>query len=98
MKMKNPAANMCNPTFVYLILSFMTFIFLISMNSGILSILFFVIKVLIWVFILNFLCNNKMEFLAWFFVLLPFIIMFFMIMYYTAVISAVNSIVVVTTN
>jgi len=48
-------------------------------------ILLFIVKVLIWVFLLNLMCANGLVGLAWFFVLLPFILVFIGIIYSTAV-------------
>lgn len=75
-KLKLGGYTLCTPTYIYLILSLVSFLFMIASNLGPTPIMYFVIKVLIWVFLLNLMCANGLIALAWFFVLLPFIVMF----------------------
>jgi hypothetical protein len=58
---------------------------IIASNIDVSMILLFIVKVLIWVFLLNLMCANGLVGLAWFFVLLPFILVFIGIIYSTAV-------------
>ena len=78
-KMKLGGYSLCTPTYIYLVLSLISFIMILASNVDATMILFFIIKVLIWVFLLNLMCANGLVVLAWFFVLLPFIITFFYI-------------------
>ena len=75
-KLKLGGYTLCTPTYVYLILSLISFLFMIASNIGPTPIMYFIIKVLIWVFLLNLMCANGLLALAWFFVLLPFAILF----------------------
>ena len=77
--------TLCAPTYVYLVLSLVSFIMIIASNIDVSMILIFIVKVLIWVFLLNLMCANGLVGLAWFFVLLPFILVFIGIIYSTAV-------------
>ena len=70
---------LCTPTYVYIILSIVTFVLLVASEINGAQIMWFIIKVLIWVFLLNLMCANGLIPLAWFFVLLPFIIIFILL-------------------
>ena len=70
---------LCTPTYVYIILSIITFILLVASEINGAQIMWFIVKVLIWVFLLNLMCANGLIPLAWFFVLLPFIIIFILL-------------------
>lgn len=84
MKLKIGGYTLCAPTYLYLILSALSFIMMVASNVGGAVIMFFIIKVLIWVLLLNLMCANGLVGLAWFFVLLPFIVMFIYIITYGA--------------
>jgi hypothetical protein len=71
--------TLCMPTYVYIIFSFITFIMLIASDITAVQLMWFIIKVLIWVFLLNLMCANGLIPLAWFFVLLPFFIIFILL-------------------
>lgn len=68
--------KLCPPTYVYIFLSLISFISILASNVDVSYIILFIIKMLIWVFILNVMCANNLVGLAWFFVLLPFIVLF----------------------
>jgi hypothetical protein len=52
---------------------------LIASDITAVQLMWFIIKVLIWVFLLNLMCANGLIPLAWFFVLLPFFIIFILL-------------------
>ena len=78
-KLKLGGYALCTPTYVYIILSIITFILLVASEINGAQIMWFIVKVLIWVFLLNLMCANGLIPLAWFFVLLPFIIIFILL-------------------
>jgi len=66
--------NICAPALVYLILSVIGLFIGAKMFTVI-----HVIGILLWTFILNFLCSKGYKTLSWILVLLPIIFMFFVI-------------------
>jgi len=83
-KLKLGGYTLCPPTYIYLVLSLISFIMVIASNLDATLILLFIVKVLIWVFILNLMCANGLVMLAWFFVLFPFIMTFVYIVWRNA--------------
>jgi energy-coupling factor transporter transmembrane protein EcfT len=83
MNMKIGGIALCRPAYVYLILSLITFILFIALQSTGSAIMGFVLQVMIWVFILNLICSSGYENVSWFLVLFPFIIMVLMLIFYT---------------
>lgn len=75
--------KICTPVYVYLFISIVSFLMMIGMNMSGSSILVFVLKVLIWSFILNLICKSGYVNVSWFLVLLPFILMFIFIVFFT---------------
>ena len=75
--------KMCTPVYVYLIISVISFLMMIGMNIPGASLMMFVLKVLVWSFILNLICNSGYTNVSWFLVLLPFILMFIFIIFFT---------------
>ena len=73
----------CTPVYVYLIISFISFLMMIGMNLSAAAIMIFVLKVLFWAFILNIICESGYTNVSWFLVLLPFILMFIFIVFFT---------------
>ena len=64
-------------------LSVISFLMMIGMNMPGVNILMFVIKVLVWSFILNFICKSGYVNVSWFLVLLPFIFIFIFVVFFT---------------
>jgi len=70
--------TLCNPAMLYLILSIIVILmgFSAQVNAGL-----FIVKIimmLVWVYILNFLCSKGYTTVSWVLVLLPFILIAFM--------------------
>ena len=64
----------CVPAMLYLILSIIVIIVMLFHKVSISSVLFKTLFVVIWTWLLNFLCSKGYEVLSWKLVLLPFII------------------------
>ena len=64
----------CAPAMLYLILGILALIYMIYEKLSISSILFKTLFIVVWTWILNFLCSKGYEVLSWILVLLPFII------------------------
>jgi hypothetical protein len=75
--------KLCTPVYVYLVISVISFLMMIGMNLSGASLIGFVLKVLIWSFILNVICNSGYTSVSWFLVLLPFILMFIFVLFFT---------------
>ena len=88
-KLKIGGYALCTPTYVYIILSIITFVLLVASEINGSQIMWFVIKVLVWIFLLNLMCANGLIPLAWFFVLLPFIVIFILLISVNATKSSV---------
>jgi len=70
--------TLCNPAMLYLILSIIAILvgFSAQLNIGV-----FIVKLIwmiVWVYILNFLCSKGYTTVSWILVLLPFILIAFM--------------------
>jgi hypothetical protein len=75
--------KLCTPVYVYLIISVISFLMMIGMNLSGATIMMFVLKVLFWSFVLNIICDSGYTNVSWFLVLLPFILMFIFIIFFT---------------
>lgn len=73
----------CTPVYVYLIISLISFLMMIGMNMTGVGLMMFVVKVLFWSFVLNIICESGYTNVSWFLVLLPFILMFIFIVFFT---------------
>lgn len=82
-KIKVGGYSLCTPVYVYLVLCVVSFLMMIGMNVTGVSIIYFILKVLIWSFILNLMCQYGLSNLAWFLVLLPFILIFIYLIFFT---------------
>jgi hypothetical protein len=91
MSMKIGGIALCRPAYVYLILSLITFILFIAMQSTGSAIMGYVLQVMIWVFVLNLICTSGYENVSWFLVLFPFIIMVLMMIFYVTMITMVTT-------
>jgi hypothetical protein len=70
---------LCTPALIYFILSIFAIINMFFFNFEIITILINVICMLIWTWILNYLCSVGYSGVSWFLVLLPYIVMFLMV-------------------
>uniref|UniRef100_A0A6C0DR14 Uncharacterized protein n=1 Tax=viral metagenome TaxID=1070528 RepID=A0A6C0DR14_9ZZZZ len=67
--------NVCTPAIVYLVLSMITIMFAIYNNARVFTILIKWLFVLLWAWVLNFICKSGYPMVAWFLVLLPYLLM-----------------------
>jgi H+/Cl- antiporter ClcA len=65
---------------IYFVFSVISVLFMIG-QASILSMFGNLIFVLLWTWFLNFLCNKNLTGVAWFLVLLPFVLMFLIIVF-----------------
>jgi hypothetical protein len=79
--------SLCSPALLYLILSGITLLLVVTKLSAI-SIGLKAIFIIIWTWFLNFLCSEGHESISWFLVLLPIVMM--LIVYYVAIDAAMN--------
>ena len=75
--------KLCPPVYIYLVISIISFLMMVGMSAAPISLMAFVIKVLIWAFILNLICRSGYVNVSWFLVLLPFILMFIFVLFFT---------------
>lgn len=68
---------LCKPAYVYLILSLIMFIVMMSISFASSNIFLFIIKVGIWTLLLNWLCYAGFTGFAWFLVFFPIMILSF---------------------
>jgi hypothetical protein len=74
--------SLCTPAMIYFVIAFISVLLGLSMvKASILSIFGKLIFVLLWTWFLNFLCNKNLTGVAWFLVLLPFVLMFLIIVF-----------------
>lgn len=71
--------NICTPAVVYLIISMITIMFAIYNNARVFTILIKWLFVLLWTWVLNFICKSGYPMVAWVLVLLPYIMFLMMI-------------------
>jgi ABC-type uncharacterized transport system permease subunit len=72
-------ASICTPAIVYLVLSIIAIIAMVSVKFQPISILIKIFFIALWTWFLNFLCSSGYEWISWFLVILPFIIFLIMI-------------------
>ena len=73
--------NLCTPALIYFILSVIGIIGMIFYSFLIIPILIQIIGVLLWTWLLNYLCSSGYEGVSWFLVLFPYIIIFIMVIF-----------------
>ena len=71
--------NLCAPALIYFVLSVIAIIGMIFTGFLIIPILIQIIGVLIWTWLLNYLCSSGYEGVSWFLVLFPYIVLFIMV-------------------
>lgn len=67
--------KLCSPAMLYLIISIISFLAAASNKMKITSLLLKAIFIMLWTWFLNWLCVNGHKDIAWFLVILPFVIM-----------------------
>lgn len=93
--------NLCSPALLYLILSSITVLFLITTNPPIVYLAMKITFVAIWTWFLHFLCRNGFTSVSWILVLLPvivFIVLMILVGIYTLNNISQNVIIVDPTN
>lgn len=70
-----PPPNLCTPAMLYLFFSCISIVMAIYKGFGALTILVKIVFVALWTYVLNYLCDLGHTGVAWFLVLLPFIIL-----------------------
>jgi len=71
--------NICTPAVVYLIISMITIMIAIYNNARVFSILIKWLFVLIWTWVLNYICKSGYPMVSWVLVLLPYILALLMV-------------------
>jgi len=71
--------NICTPAVVYLIISMITIMIAIYNNARVFSILIKWVFVLLWTWVLNFICKSGYPMVSWVLVLLPYILALLMV-------------------
>jgi hypothetical protein len=83
-------SNLCTPAFVYLVISSITILLSVSYGIRFASILAKMILVLIWTWFLNYLCLKDMKGLSWFLVLLPYLLIFVIVLFTVDIVDINN--------
>ena len=71
--------NICTPAVVYLIISMITIMIAIYNNARVFSILIKWVFVLLWTWVLNYICKSGYPMVSWVLVLLPYILTLLMV-------------------
>jgi hypothetical protein len=71
--------KICMPALIYLILALFGIVSMLFSKFNITATLIQLIFIIFWTWILNLICNFGLEWLSWIFVLLPFIIIFILV-------------------
>lgn len=69
-------SNLCIPALVYLIISAITILVLFLQSFSILTVVLKIGFVILWTWVLNYICAKGYGSVAWILVLLPYIVMF----------------------
>jgi len=70
--------KLCPPAIVYLVLSIIALI--LNMKFSILSVLIHIAFIVVWTFILNWICSKNLVWLSWLLVILPYVFMFLVLL------------------
>jgi len=66
--------KLCTPAFIYFILSIITIMMMIAEGVFAFSLIIKIMFVILWTWMLHFLCSKGLEVISWILVLLPFIL------------------------
>lgn len=69
-------SNLCTPALIYLIISSITLLFIFMQQFTVLTIALKVSFVIVWTWLLNYICSKGYTGISWAMVLLPYIVMF----------------------
>jgi amino acid transporter len=76
---------LCTPAQVYLVLAlFSGIISIFSANDGVIKTLIWLLFVILWTLVLNFLCSKGLSGVSWALVLLPYIVILFTLVFITS--------------
>jgi hypothetical protein len=84
-------SNLCTPAFVYLVISSITILLSVSYGIRFASILANMILVLVWTWFLNYLCLKDMKGFSWFLVLLPYLLIFVIVLFTVDIVDINNN-------
>lgn len=70
------ASDLCTPAMIYFVISFIYLIISSLSNFNAIAIISKIFFILVWSWILNFLCANGFTIISWLLVLLPFVMVF----------------------
>ena len=68
-------ASLCTPALIYLILSSITILVIFIQNFSVLTIVLKISFIVVWTWILNYICAKGYSSISWIMVLLPYIVM-----------------------
>ncbi len=68
-------SDLCTPAMIYFVISIITLVISIFSSFNIMSILIKGIFIMLWAWLLNFLCSKGYSIVSWILVILPFITM-----------------------
>ena len=66
----------CTPAFLYFFISILYLIYYSLSNFNLMSFIFNVIFIMLWSWLLNFLCSLGLNIISWLIILLPFFVLF----------------------
>ena len=69
-------SSLCTPAFIYFVISFIYLIISSLKSFNIMSIIFNIVIIMVWSWILNFLCSNGFTIVSWVILILPFFVLF----------------------
>ena len=69
-------SSLCTPAFIYFVISFIYLIISSLKSFNIMSIIFNIVIIMVWSWILNFLCSNGYTIVSWVILILPFFVLF----------------------
>lgn len=69
-------SDLCTPAYIYFIISFIYLMINSIRNFNVTSVIFNSIFIILWSFLLNFLCSIGFSIIAWLIIVLPFFVLF----------------------
>jgi len=69
------SSNLCSPALLYLVLGILAIVMMVFSKASASTIALKAIIILIWTWVLNYICRMGHEGISWFLVILPFVIM-----------------------
>ena len=72
--------NLCVPAKIYFVIAILSIIFGLFTNIRVFALFAKLIFAFVYTYFLNFLCKKGYTFVSWFLVVLPYVVMFFVVM------------------